>query len=142
MIRESSITLYSGKRIRQYVLLRLDSALSGGGVNYDYSVITVEHVLPQNPSEGSKWLQWFPDEEERIQYVHRIGNLVLLSRNKNSEAQNYDFDKKKEKYFFSKKGVCPFVLTTQVLQQSVWTPEVIQQRQEDCLQSLRKIWRL
>jgi uncharacterized protein with ParB-like and HNH nuclease domain len=134
--------LYLIKRIRQYVLLRLDSALSGGGVNYDYSVITVEHVLPQNPSEGSKWLQWFPDEEERIQYVHRIGNLVLLSRNKNSEAQNYDFDKKKEKYFLSKKGVCPFVLTTQVLQQSVWTPEVIQQRQEDCLQSLRKIWRL
>jgi hypothetical protein len=68
--------------------------------------------------------------------------LALLSRNKNSEAQNYDFDKKKEKYFASKKGICPFVLTTQVLQKSEWTPEVIKQRQEDCLQSLRKIWRL
>ncbi|RCJ19893.1 hypothetical protein A6S26_03955 [Nostoc sp. ATCC 43529] len=134
--------LYLIKRIRQYVLLRLDSALSGGEANYDYSVITVEHVLPQNPSEGSKWLQWFPNEEERIQYVHRIGNLALLSRNKNSEAQNYDFDKKKEKYFLTKKGISPFVLTTQVLQQSEWTPEVIKQRQEDCLQSLRKLWRL
>ncbi|MDZ8105139.1 MAG: DUF262 domain-containing HNH endonuclease family protein [Nostoc sp. DedQUE12a] len=134
--------LYLIKRIRQYVLLRLDSALSGGEASYDYSVITVEHVLPQNPSEGSKWLQWFPIEEERIQYVHRIGNLALLSRNKNSEAQNYDFDKKKEKYFLSKKGICPFVLTTQVLQQSEWTPEVIKQRQEDCLQNLRKLWRL
>jgi len=134
--------LYLIKRIRQYVLLRLDSALSEGEATYDYSVITVEHVLPQNPSAGSKWLQWFPNEEERIQYVHRIGNLALLSRNKNSEAQNYDFDKKKEKYFLSKKGVSPFVLTTQVLQQSEWTPEVIKQRQEDCLQSLRKLWRL
>ncbi|MDZ8026029.1 MAG: HNH endonuclease family protein [Nostoc sp. DedQUE11] len=122
MIRESCITLCGG--------------------NYDYSVITVEHVLPQNPSADSKWLQWFPNEEERIQYVHRIGNLALLSRNKNAEAQNYDFNKKKEKYFFSKKGVSPFVLTTQVLHQSEWTPEVIKLRQEDCLQSLRKLWRL
>ncbi|MEH2220978.1 MAG: DUF262 domain-containing HNH endonuclease family protein [Nostoc sp.] len=134
--------VYLIKRIRQYVLLRLDSALSEGEASYDYSVITVEHVLPQNPSAGSKWLQWFPDDEERLQHVHRIGNLALLSRNKNAEAQNYDFDKKKEKYFVSKKGICPFVLTTQVLQQSEWTPAVIEQRQEDCLESLRKIWRL
>ncbi|MEH2412845.1 DUF262 domain-containing protein [Nostoc sp.] len=134
--------LYLIKRIRQYVLLRLDSTLSQGEARYDYSVITVEHVLPQNPSVGSTWLQWFPNEEERIQYVHRIGNLALLSRNKNAEAQNYDFDKKKEKYFVGKKGISPFVLTTQVLQKSEWTPAVIEQRQEDSLQSLRKIWRL
>jgi len=86
--------LYLFKRIRQYVLLRLDSALAQGEASYDYSVITVEHVLPQNPSEGSTWLKWFPIEEERIQYVHRIGNLALLSRKKNAEAQNYDFNKK------------------------------------------------
>ncbi|WP_442936931.1 GmrSD restriction endonuclease domain-containing protein [Nostoc sp.] len=68
--------------------------------------------------------------------------MALLSRNKNAEAQNYDFDKKQEKYFISKKGISPFVLTTQVLQQSEWTPAVIKQRQEDCLENLRKIWRL
>ncbi|MEH2448243.1 MAG: DUF262 domain-containing HNH endonuclease family protein [Nostoc sp.] len=134
--------LYLIKRIRQYVLLRLDSALSQGEATYEYPVITVEHVLPQNPSEGSIWLEWFPNDEERIQYVHRIGNLVLLSRKKNAEAQNYDFDKKKKKYFVSNTSIVPFVLTTQVLQQSEWTPAVIEQRQEDSLQSLRKIWRL
>ncbi len=134
--------LYLIKRIRQYVLLRLDSALAQGEASYDYSVITVEHVLPQNPGEGSTWLKWFPIKEERIQYVHRIGNLALLSRKKNSEAQNYDFDKKKEKYFTSKKGIVPFALTSQVLQQSEWTPEVINQRQISSIQSLRAIWRL
>ena len=36
----------------------------------------------------------------REKYTHRIGNLVLLPRRKNSEAQNYDFDVKKQKYFF------------------------------------------
>ncbi|WP_392534354.1 DUF262 domain-containing protein [Nostoc sp. C117] len=134
--------LYLITRIRQYVLLRLDSALCEGEATYDYPVITVEHVLPQNPSQGSIWLKWFPNDEERIQYVHRIGNLALLSRKKNAEAQNYDFDKKKKKYFLSNTSIVPFVLTTQVLQQSEWTPEVINQRQEDCLQSLRQIWRL
>jgi uncharacterized protein with ParB-like and HNH nuclease domain len=134
--------LYLIKRIRQYILLRLDSALAQGEASYDYSVITVEHVLPQNPGEGSTWLKWFPIKEERIQYLHRIGNLALLSRKKNSEAQNYDFDKKKEKYFTSRKGIVPFALTSQVLQQSEWTPEVINQRQISSIQSLRAIWRL
>jgi uncharacterized protein with ParB-like and HNH nuclease domain len=134
--------LYLIKRIRQYILLRLDSALAQGEASYDYSVITVEHVLPQNPGEGSTRLKWFPIKEERIQYLHRIGNLALLSRRKNSEAQNYDFDKKKEKYFTSRKGIVPFALTSQVLQQSEWTPEVINQRQISSIQSLRAIWRL
>ncbi|MEI6329736.1 MAG: DUF262 domain-containing protein [Pseudanabaena sp.] len=134
--------LYLIKRIRKYVLLRLDSALSQGEASYDYPVITIEHVLPQNPSEGSTWLQWFPIEEERIQYVHRIGNLALLSGKMNSEAQNYDFEKKKEKYFTSKRGIVPFALTSQVLQQSEWTSGVINQRQISSIQSLRAIWRL
>ena len=31
-------------------------------------------------------MSWFPLHEERQKYVHRLGNLVLLSRKKNSEA--------------------------------------------------------
>lgn len=134
--------LYLIKRIRQYVLLRLDSALAQGEALYDYPIVTVEHVLPQNPSKGSIWLKWFPTEEERAKYVHRIGNLALLSRRKNAEAQNYDFDKKKERYFATGKGVSPFALTTQVLQKTEWTPAVITQRQKELLQKLKTLWRL
>jgi predicted DNA-binding protein YlxM (UPF0122 family) len=134
--------LYLIKRIRQYVLLRLDSALAQGEATYDYPIISVEHVLPQNPSEGSIWLKWFPVEEERAQYTHRIGNLALLSRKKNAQAQNYDFDKKKEGYFATSKGVSPFALTTQVLQKTEWTPAIINQRQNELLQKLKTLWRL
>lgn len=134
--------LYLIKKIRQYVLLRLDSALAEGEASYNYAVITVEHILPQNPSRGSTWEKWFPTPNERMRYVHRIGNLALLSRRKNTEAQNYEFEKKKQKYFASKKGISPFALTSQVLQQSEWTPEAIEQRQASSLQSLRTIWRL
>lgn len=134
--------LYLIKRIRQYVLLRLDSALAQGEATYDYPIISVEHVLPQNPSKGSVWLKWFPVEEERTQYTQRIGNLALLSRKKNAQAQNYDFDKKKEGYFATSKGVSPFALTTQVLQKTEWTPAIINQRQKELLQKLRTLWRL
>jgi len=134
--------LYLLTKVRRYVLLRLDSLISEGGATYSYPTITVEHVLPQNPKINSTWMQDFPTEEIRNRYVHRLGNLVLLSRYKNAEAQNDDFTRKKQKYFLSKKGASPFALTSQVLQYSVWTPDVIEQRQRMCLNHLKSLWRL
>ncbi|MCI0558574.1 MAG: HNH endonuclease family protein, partial [Nitrososphaera sp.] len=120
----------------------LDAELSEGEASYKFSTITVEHVLPQNPTPNSIWMKWFLNLEERERNVHRLGNLVLLSRKKNSQAQNYDFEIKKQKYFSTKKGISPFALTTQVLQQKEWTPEVIEQRQKKLIDVLKKIWRL
>lgn len=136
--------IYLMPKIRLYVLLRLEAALADCGVTFDYPIITVEHVLPQNPAKDSVWLDWFPDPQKRQNYVHRLGNLVLLSRRKNSEAQNYDFDKKKDKYFNLKSvsGVAPFVLTTTVLEENKWTPEVIERRQQELIGKLKKVWRL
>ena len=128
-------------RSRSTVLLRIDSLMSGGGATYDYDVVTVEHVLPQKPTNGSKWLEWFPDLTEREQLVHKIGNLALLTRKKNSAASNYEFTKKKEAYF-SKGGISPFVLTTQVLQHQDWTPSIIQNRQNELLEKVGLHWRL
>ncbi|WP_077216143.1 HNH endonuclease family protein [Bacillus kwashiorkori] len=112
--------------VRRYVLLRIDSLLTKGQPFYDHSVITVEHVLPQTPKEGSEWLQNFHDPSD---YVHKLGNLVLLTRSKNSQARNYDFNKKKTSYFQPKNGVTTFALTTQVIQEDKWTPEVLEKRQ-------------
>jgi hypothetical protein len=116
--------------------------LSGGGAVYDYPIVTIEHVLPQTPKKDSQWMKWFPEQADRDGWVHRLANLVLLSRKKNSEAQNFDFETKKEKYFTSDKGVVPFVLTTQVLGHSEWTPELLKKRQADLLEKLRELWSL
>src|SRR5579883_125172 len=87
--------------LAKYILLRLDHALSAATEpNYDYSDITIEHVLPQKPRENSVWITTFPDKAERAKYVNRLGNLLLLSRSKNSEANNYDFAEKKKKIFY------------------------------------------
>ena len=133
--------LYLIQRIRLFILLRLDAALSEGEATYQFPTITVEHVLPQNPASNSVWLRNFTNGEQE-KYVHRLGNLVLLSRRKNSEAQNYDFQKKKEKYFTTNTGVSPFALTTQVLQEDEWTPAVIERRQKKLIAVLKQVWRL
>lgn len=132
--------VYNFQQIRMLVLLRLDSALTDGGAVYNQPIITVEHVLPQNPPEGSKWLEWFPEEEERANVTHRLGNLALLSRRKNAQAKNYSFDKKKREYF-QRNGVANFALTNQVLSREVWTPSVVEERQRELVAELKKVWR-
>lgn len=134
--------LYLASNVRKYVLLRLDEALAKNpGVTYDHPLITVEHVLPQNPSNGSDWMEAFT-EDQRAHWTHRLANLVLLNRRKNSEAQNFDFAKKKAKYFVSSQGVAAFALTTQVLGQDSWTPQVLEARQSALLKSLTSEWAL
>jgi hypothetical protein len=128
-------------KARTPVLLRLDSLLSGGGATYDYSVITVEHVLPQTPKAGSTWLEWFPDQSARLAQVHRLGNLALLSRRKNAQASNWDFDRKKDSYF-RRDGVSPFVMTTQVIDEAQWLPSVVNERQTKLMAIFEKHWRL
>jgi hypothetical protein len=128
-------------KLRTYVLLRLDEALSGGGATYDDDLITVEHVLPQTPERGSQWESWFPDQAVRDKVVHRLGNLALLTRKKNSSARNYEFEKKKTSYFV-KGGVSPFRITTQVLGEKEWTPAVVEKRQKELVGRLKVVWRI
>ena len=128
-------------RLLTVLLKRLDQLLSNQNATYTGDS-SIEHVLPQSPALGSTWLQWIPGEEARTHWVHRLGNLVLLSRHKNSEAQNYDFDKKKHKYFASQSGVTNFALTTQVMTHAVWDESVLQHRHQAMLGQLAAHWRL
>ena len=132
--------IYLQTPVRQTLLKRLDSLLAGTGAKYEHKVITVEHVLPQNPHGDSEWVAWFPDREIRDSWTHRLANLVLLSRRKNSSASNLNFQDKKEKYFKSG-SISPFVLTTSVLNETEWTPEVLERRQRELIQELSREWR-
>ena len=129
-------------RRRNYLILRLDAFLSDGGASYDPSVLTIEHVLPQTVNDNSEWATLWPDEQARKDWVHKIANLVPLNRRRNSQAQNYDFGKKKSAYFSGKKGISSYILTTQVLNSPQWTPEYLANRQNELLEVLQENWRL
>ena len=134
--------LYLSSRIRSMVLLRLDAELSDGTASYDLPKISVEHVMPQKIADQSKWHSWCPAHDVHQHWVHRLGNLVLLSRNKNSAASNYDFEKKKNAYFLQHGSSTPFILTNQVLSYETWTPDIIETRQQILLEKLCQIWKL
>ena len=126
--------------LKRALLLKLDELLADTGATYEHKTITVEHVLPQNPSEDSEWLKVF-SKEERDEWTDRLANLVLLSRTKNSRAQNYEFDRKKTEYF-SKNGVAPFALTTRVVNETEWNPRVLERLQRELIDLLSSDWRL
>lgn len=129
---------------RNYVILRLNAFVSDGAAKFDLepNILTIEHVLPQTVRPGSEWEKLWPDAAVREQWLNRIANLVPLTRKKNSEAQNYDFDKKKEIYFKGKYGTTTYPLASQVLSEKTWTPEIVASRQKDLMIRFTEGWRL
>lgn len=140
---DGEIYLLSPMR-RNYVILRLNSFLSDGANKFDNdpNILTIEHVLPQTVREGSEWEKLWPNEEEREYWLNRISNLVALTRKKNSAAQNFDFERKKTSYFSNINGVTTYPLTTQVLSESEWVPDVLKKRQKALLEVFQKCWDL
>lgn len=133
--------LYTVTRVCKPVMQRLDEALSSGGASYD-KLVSIEHVLPQTVNDDSEWAILFPQEELRTRWTHRLANLVFLTRRINIKASNWDFLKKKEKYFASEDGSSPFVLTQGVLQTDRWDPEHLIARQTKVIGTLAKVWSL
>jgi len=129
-------------RRRNYLLLRLDSFIGDGAAAYDTKILTIEHVLPQTVKADSEWADWWPDADDRKAWVHRLANLVPLNKKKNSSAQNYDFGKKCDIYFPGTKNVSSYALTSQVMSEEEWTPEVLGKRQETLLGVLIEGWEL
>lgn len=127
---------------RNYIIQRLDSFMSDGGASYNQKLFTIEHVLPQHPPVHGSWPELWPDEQERMYWLNRIANLVPLTRQRNSAAQNYGFTTKKEKYFQSKGGTSSYVLTTQVINEPKWTPDVVKKRQETLNEVFAEKWEL
>ena len=127
---------------RNYIIQRLDSFLSDGGATYNTKLFTIEHVLPQHPSADREWMKLWPDTQTQRFWLNKIANLVPLTRQRNSAAQNYDFNTKKIKYFQSKNGTSSYTLTTQVSNIAAWTPEVVEARQKDLEEIFISKWDL
>lgn len=136
---QGEVYLMTARR-RNYLILRLDSFLSDGAATYDSSILTIEHVLPQTVAKDSLWAEQWPIVADQLHWLHRLANLVPLNQRRNSQAQNHDFGRKKKAYFGGELSVSSYVLTTQVLNTSVWTPEVVEKRQKELIDVLATAW--
>ena len=130
-------SIYGGK-LAKYILLRIDMKYWDLENFPGYpGTITVEHILPQTPPEDSEWIERF-GEKERMEWTNKLGNLVLLSGKKNSKAQNYDFDKKKDVYF--KEKSTPFRITHEVEDKDEWSLEELKLRHQKLLSDAKEIF--
>jgi hypothetical protein len=129
-------------KARMALMLRLEALVSDGSKKQTFDHLSLEHVLPQTPPDGSEWTKWFPDEVLRDAWTHRLANLVPLHIRKNPSASNFDFDTKKNVYFKGKGKSSPFILTNEARAEALWEPDFLDSRQKRLVGVLSKHWQL
>lgn len=141
-IRAIDLPMYE-RRVSQInlvrsILLRIDTELQDGSVSKTYSGrITIEHVLPQKMSDGY-WKDNFT-ESDHEKWVHRVGNLTLISGHKNSEAQNSDFNKKKSVYN-KMNNKSSFDITKEICQNEDWNISALERRHIQMQRIISNLW--
>ncbi|MDB5229672.1 MAG: hypothetical protein JWN76_477 [Chitinophagaceae bacterium] len=129
-------TIY-GRRAARYVLLKLDLLYHGHTTKTEMpETISIEHILPQNPGDNSEWKIFYTDLE-REEWTGKIGNLVLISRRKNSSQSNKDYAEKRDKYF--KNNVELFSNSIRIYQHfPTWTPADLTKNHNEVLVKIRQ----
>jgi uncharacterized protein DUF262/uncharacterized protein DUF1524 len=112
----------------KYFLLRLELVTAEHDAIREFNARSVEHVLPQQPDTNGYWADHH-DLAKIKDYVNTIGNLVLLSKSKNSSASNFDFAKKKAKYLHDR--VSDYPRSVKILEYKEWKKQDIDQRTAD-----------
>ncbi len=129
-----------GKKYAKYVLLKYAYLKMENDIVHLSNIknISIEHILPQKPKEGSQWTEYFSKEE--IEYwANKLGNLVLISGRKNSSLRNLNFKEKiqKLKKLQEKRGFGIFdFMYEEVEKYGKWTPDILEKRQEKMLNKL------
>ena len=121
-----------GAGYAKYVLLRLELLACEHDQVRLINARSIEHVLPQEPKPGSKWLEQH-SSGEIPDYVHSVGNLVLISKAKNSSASNNEFEQKIKKYLSPR--VSDYPRSAQVTSYPSWTKKIIQDRTNEAVQN-------
>lgn len=128
-----------GRRYTYALLMLLEYKYKDKSEWKDFGTASIEHILPQNPKATSQWVKDF-SEEQRSYYTHRIGNLCLIGRRKNSSLGNLDYQEKLKKYF--EKNIGSFASSQKIYQTypNAWTPETVKENQERVIQDLMEIF--
>lgn len=126
-------TRKTNKKAR-YFLYRIERYL-GGGESVSLDEVTLEHILPQSPSE--EWLKEFKDIDQLEDWINRLGNLTLLSRNENRDIGQKIFEEKKQLFKSS-----AFKITQQSSNYKKWNERSISDHQKWLGKQALNLWRL
>jgi uncharacterized protein with ParB-like and HNH nuclease domain len=121
----------TGKKLARYILAKIDHHLYNSSIDYNSSKTSLEHIAPENSNDWD-----LPPVEQA--YIHNIGNLCLLDKDRNNNMRN-TFDAKKEAY-----QNCAWQSTKDVFKEasSQWGADEIQERAESLVQIAVEIWKV
>lgn len=137
ILQIESSTIY-GRRFARYLLRKIDYLLDKPlytEQRNSYANMSVEHVLPQNPKDDSQWIKDFTSKE-REEWTHRLGNLVLISRRKNTGQGRLDFIDKKTKYFIN--SIESFPNSLKVMQKDKWNISTLKDHHNFLIELLKE----
>ena len=119
-------------KVVKYILSKLEYAYGNTAVvDYCDERNSVEHILPQNPSDA-----WGLDKDTADRLFIRLGNLCLLEYRKNDDLGNLVYDQKKEIYKSSS-----FIMARNVADTfQQWNEKSINTRQSDMANKAKSIW--
>jgi hypothetical protein len=99
--------------------------------------LTREHVLPQSPDWDEPDWDHFT-EQDHLQYVERLGNTLLLTGVTNRELKNKSWAEKR--HIIRSKGVKQLPLTEEALEETEWTKQTIEKRQNKMAKLALDVW--
>ena len=140
--RKSFVTksLSDTKRAR-YLLIEIENYASGEEkiVNSDPEKVNLEHIMPKQINQH--WNESYTgiENDARSYYVNSLGNMALVSKNKNKKVGAKSFEEKKAELFSLQSE---FKYTHSISEIQVWNKESIENRQQMLAAEAVKVWKV
>ncbi len=133
--KDFKTTSSRNKKVVKYILTCIERQSGGAEHNIESDSITLEHILPENPS--GHWEASFSDPEHE-RFVYRLGNMTLLNKSRNRDIGNASYNEKYQIYQQS-----TFNITQKIAEEyDEWTPQKIENRQKWMARQATSIWRI
>lgn len=100
----------------------------------DNNKVDLEHIFPKKPKNDQCWKKYFADDEERIKYTGKLGNMTLWYSKDNQLQKNALFSDKVKKYVDSQ-----IFFTRMLAKNSEWGKKEIDRRTRMIAKTLIKI---
>ncbi len=127
--------IYNMNRCR-YILTRLENWDNKSIVSLDN--LTIEHIIPQNPTLSAEWINALGDDWSEIQqrHLHTIGNLTLTAYN--SEMSDSSFTEKLNMTGGFKESALR--LNKYIIAQATWAEPQVKERAAQLSEIAKKAW--
>ncbi len=127
-------TLRGSVKIKQF-LLGVNSHGRPDAVALSEGHCSVEHVLPTSSEHWEGWRGF--ESVDPDDWVHRVGNLTLLSSGDNRPGSKYNlsFARKRRSYQTSSVGI-----TRELSECEEWTPATLEARQRKLAETAVRVW--